>query len=91
VQRGKDEINHSAAANRWAVRCFYPNGIRSVGIDQILSGLRISKAAFYERFECKEVLISKHNAAINRASMDTLQLTLAVENSLGNITTPNVA
>src|SRR5262249_44356284 len=40
-----------------AVRRFYRDGFRSVGIDQILSDVGISKTAFYKHFECKEDLM----------------------------------
>jgi AcrR family transcriptional regulator len=40
-----------------AVRRFYRDGFRSVGIDQILSDVGISKTAFYKHFESKEDLM----------------------------------
>ncbi len=40
-----------------AVRRFYRDGFRSVGIDQILADVGISKTAFYKHFECKEDLM----------------------------------
>lgn len=40
-----------------AIRRFYRDGFRSVGIDQILSDVGISKTAFYKHFECKEDLM----------------------------------
>ena len=40
-----------------ATRRFYRDGFRSVGIDQILSDVGISKTAFYKHFESKEDLI----------------------------------
>ncbi len=40
-----------------AVRRFYRDGFRSVGIDQILSDVEISKTAFYKHFESKEDLM----------------------------------
>jgi len=40
-----------------AVRRFYRDGFRSVGIDQILSDVGISKTAFYKLFESKEDLM----------------------------------
>jgi AcrR family transcriptional regulator len=40
-----------------AVRRFYRDGFRNVGIDQILSDVGISKTAFYKHFECKEDLM----------------------------------
>jgi AcrR family transcriptional regulator len=40
-----------------AVRRFYRDGFRMVGIDQILSDVGISKTAFYKHFESKEDLM----------------------------------
>jgi AcrR family transcriptional regulator len=40
-----------------AIRRFYRDGFRSVGIDQILADVGISKTAFYKHFECKEDLL----------------------------------
>lgn len=40
-----------------AVRRFYRDGFRSVGIDQVLSDVGISKTAFYKHFESKEDLM----------------------------------
>ncbi len=40
-----------------AIRRFYRDGFRNVGIDQILSDVRISKIAFYKHFECKDDLM----------------------------------
>ncbi len=40
-----------------AVRRFYRDGFRNVGIDQILADVGISKTAFYKHFECKEDLM----------------------------------
>src|SRR3954451_1299862 len=40
-----------------AVRRFYRDGFRNVGIDQILTDVGISKTAFYKHFECKEDLM----------------------------------
>jgi AcrR family transcriptional regulator len=40
-----------------AVRRFYRDGFRSVGIDQILADVEISKTAFYKHFESKEDLM----------------------------------
>lgn len=40
-----------------AVRRFYRDGFRNVGIDQILTEVGISKTAFYKHFECKEDLM----------------------------------
>jgi AcrR family transcriptional regulator len=40
-----------------AIRRFYRDGFRSVGIDQVLADVGISKTAFYKHFECKEDLM----------------------------------
>jgi AcrR family transcriptional regulator len=40
-----------------AIRRFYRDGFRSVGIDQILADVEISKTAFYKHFESKEDLM----------------------------------
>src|SRR5215831_12223946 len=40
-----------------AVRRFYRDGFRNVGIDQILADVSISKTAFYKHFECKDDLM----------------------------------
>lgn len=40
-----------------AIRRFYRDGFRSVGIDQILADVGISKTAFYKHFECKDDLM----------------------------------
>lgn len=40
-----------------AIRRFYRDGFRNVGIDQILTDVGISKTAFYKHFECKDDLM----------------------------------
>jgi AcrR family transcriptional regulator len=40
-----------------AIRRFYRDGFRSVGLDQILADVGISKTAFYKHFESKEDLM----------------------------------
>jgi AcrR family transcriptional regulator len=40
-----------------AIRRFYRDGFRNVGIDQILSDVGISKTAFYKHFESKDELM----------------------------------
>src|SRR5689334_10941684 len=40
-----------------AIRRFYRDGFRNVGIDQILDDVGISKTAFYKHFDCKESLM----------------------------------
>jgi AcrR family transcriptional regulator len=40
-----------------AMKRFYRDGFRNVGIDQILADVGISKTAFYKHFECKDDLM----------------------------------
>jgi AcrR family transcriptional regulator len=40
-----------------AIKRFYRDGFRNVGIDQIRSDVGISKTAFYKHFECKDDLM----------------------------------
>jgi AcrR family transcriptional regulator len=40
-----------------ALKRFYRDGFRNVGLDQILNDVGISKTAFYKHFECKEDLM----------------------------------
>ena len=40
-----------------AIRRFYRDGFRSVGIDQVLADVGISKTAFYKHFESKDDLM----------------------------------
>lgn len=40
-----------------AIRRFYRDGFRSVGIDQVLTDVGISKTAFYKHFESKDDLM----------------------------------
>src|SRR4051794_10797931 len=40
-----------------AVRRFYRDGFRNVGLDQVLADVGISKTAFYKHFACKEDLV----------------------------------
>ena len=41
-----------------ALRRFYRDGFREVGLDQILDEVGISKTAFYKHFSCKEELMA---------------------------------
>ena len=52
-----DENAYSTAIDRCGRPPFYRDGFRSVGIDQILADVGISKTAFYKHFECKEDLM----------------------------------
>jgi AcrR family transcriptional regulator len=40
-----------------AVRRFYRDGFRNVGLDQVLADVGISKTAFYKHFACKDDLV----------------------------------
>jgi len=40
-----------------ALRRFYRDGFRNLGLDQVLADVGISKTAFYKHFECKEELM----------------------------------
>jgi AcrR family transcriptional regulator len=40
-----------------ALRRFYRDGFRNVGIDQVFADVGISKTAFYRHFECKDDLM----------------------------------
>ena len=52
-----DEVSHPTALVDAAIRRFYRDGFRSVGVDQILADVGISKTAFYKHFESKEDLV----------------------------------
>jgi len=56
-----------------AVRRFYRDGFRSVGIDQILADVGISKTAFYKHFESKEDLMLAVLETQNRWLQDFFQ------------------
>ena len=56
-----------------AVRRFYRDGFRNVGIDQILSDVGISKTAFYKHFESKEDLMLAALEDHNRLMLETFQ------------------
>jgi AcrR family transcriptional regulator len=53
-----------------AVRRFYRDGFRNVGIDQILADVGISKTAFYKHFECKEDLMLAALEDNNRSMLE---------------------
>jgi AcrR family transcriptional regulator len=55
-----------------AVRRFYRDGFRSVGIDQILADVGISKTAFYKYFESKEDLMLAALESNSRWLQETL-------------------
>jgi len=56
-----------------AVRRFYRDGFRNVGIDQILTDVGISKTAFYKHFECKEDLMLAALETQNRLMLETFR------------------
>jgi len=56
-----------------AVRRFYRDGFRNVGIDQILGDVGISKTAFYKHFECKEDLMLAALEMQNRWLQETFR------------------
>src|SRR5689334_5841893 len=56
-----------------AVRRFYRDGFRNVGIDQILADVGISKTAFYKHFECKEDLVLAALEMQNRWLQETFR------------------
>jgi AcrR family transcriptional regulator len=56
-----------------ASRRFYRDGFRSVGIDQILADVGISKTAFYKHFESKEDLMLAALEDHNRWMKETFQ------------------
>jgi AcrR family transcriptional regulator len=56
-----------------AIRRFYRDGFRSVGIDQILTDVEISKTAFYKHFESKEDLMLAALESQNAWAQNTFQ------------------
>jgi AcrR family transcriptional regulator len=56
-----------------AVRRFYRDGFRNVGLDQVLADVGISKTAFYKHFECKEDLVLAALEMQNRWLQDTFR------------------
>ena len=59
-----------------AVRRFYRDGFRNVGIDQVLADVGISKTAFYKHFECKEDLMLAALEDQNRWLQETFRALL---------------
>jgi AcrR family transcriptional regulator len=57
-----------------AIRRFYRDGFRSVGIDQVLADVGISKTAFYKHFESKEDLMLAALEMQNRWLQDTFHV-----------------
>src|SRR5438105_1527623 len=56
-----------------AVRRFYRDGFRNVGLDQVLADVGISKTAFYKHFACKEDLMLAVLEMKNRWLQDTFR------------------
>lgn len=56
-----------------AVRRFYRDGFRNVGLDQVLADVGISKTAFYKHFECKEDLMLAALDAQNQWLQETFR------------------
>jgi len=56
-----------------AVRRFYRDGFRNVGLEQVLADVGISKTAFYKHFECKEDLVLAALEMKNRWLQDTFR------------------
>jgi AcrR family transcriptional regulator len=56
-----------------AIRRFYRDGFRNVGIDQVLTDVGISKTAFYKHFESKEDLMIAALEMQNRWLQDTFR------------------
>jgi AcrR family transcriptional regulator len=56
-----------------AVRRFYRDGFRNVGLDQVLADVGISKTAFYKHLECKDDLVLAALEMQNRWLQDTFR------------------
>ena len=56
-----------------AIRRFYRDGFRCVGLDQVLSDVGISKTAFYKHFESKEDLMLAALEMQNRWLQETFR------------------
>lgn len=56
-----------------AVRRFYRDGFRNVGIDQVLADVGISKTAFYKHFDSKDDLMLAALAAQNHWLQETFR------------------
>lgn len=56
-----------------AVKRFYRDGFRSVGLDQVLADVGISKTAFYKHFDCKEDLVLAALEAQNQWLQETFR------------------
>jgi len=70
------KINEKTTRDRLieaAVRRFYRDGFRNVGIDQVYSDVGISKTAFYKHFESKDDLMLAVLDAQNRWLQESLR------------------
>ncbi|MCI0357312.1 MAG: TetR/AcrR family transcriptional regulator [Planctomycetaceae bacterium] len=56
-----------------AIKRFYRDGFRNVGLDQILADVGISKTAFYKHFESKDDLMLSALEDQNRRMQDTFR------------------
>jgi AcrR family transcriptional regulator len=56
-----------------AVRRFYRDGFRNVGLDQVLADVGISKTGFYKHFGCKDDLVLAALEMQNRWLQDTFR------------------
>jgi AcrR family transcriptional regulator len=56
-----------------AIRRFYRDGFRNVGVDQVLTDVGISKTAFYKHFESKEDLMLAALEGQNRWLQETFR------------------
>src|SRR5262245_41186050 len=56
-----------------AVRRFYRDGFRNVGLEQVLTDVGISKTAFYKHFDCKEDLVLAALEMKNQWLQDTFR------------------
>jgi AcrR family transcriptional regulator len=56
-----------------AMKRFYRDGFRNVGLDQVLADVGISKTAFYKHFSCKDDLVLAALELRNRWWQDTVR------------------
>jgi AcrR family transcriptional regulator len=73
---GTTAVQRTSARQRLidaAIRRFYRDGFRNVGIDQVLTDVGISKTAFYKHFESKEDLMIAALEMQNRWLQETFR------------------
>ena len=68
-----------------AVRRFYRDGFRNVGLDQILDDVGISKTAFYKHFQSKDELMLAALEAQTRWLQDTFQQMIRQQGGRGAV------